>query len=140
MLELQPGAVFELSAVPPGRKTNRSIYNFAGDGIAVAGRRFTEASVIEVDSTSGLLLTNPFGGVARILVLQGTPIGEPVAQRGPFVMNTQAEIAAAYEDYRMTKFGGWPWPVDAMVLLGDLNCLRIRSNISFSKVFPREKG
>lgn len=37
---------------------------------------------------------------ARLLVLAGKPLGEPIAQYGPFVMNTQEEIEAAIRDYQ----------------------------------------
>ena len=46
---------------------------------------------------------------SEILLLQGHPIGQPVVQHGPFVMNTADEIRAAYVDYQRTQFGGWPW-------------------------------
>jgi len=37
---------------------------------------------------------------ARLLVLAGTPLGEPIAHHGPFVMNTEEEIRQAIADYR----------------------------------------
>ena len=48
------------------------------------------------------IVAGPAG--ARLFLFAGQPLREPVAFRGPFVMNTQAEIEQAYEDYRAGRF------------------------------------
>ena len=46
------------------------------------------------------------GEDARCLLVAGRPLREPIVQYGPFVMNTQAQIIAALDDYRAGRFGG----------------------------------
>jgi redox-sensitive bicupin YhaK (pirin superfamily) len=41
----------------------------------------------------------------EVLIIAGLPLNEPVARYGPFVMNTEAEIYQAFEDYRLGKMG-----------------------------------
>lgn len=73
------------------------IYVFEGsvrlDGQTVEAGLAAELSLEE----STLALSSPNG--ARILLIAGKPIKEPIAQYGPFVMNTQAEIRQAIDDY-----------------------------------------
>ncbi len=105
-LTLEPHAYFELPAVGP--LTERTLYFFGGAKLRVGGETVPVGQGVRL--TPGLAVTLENGErPAELLLLQAKPIGEPVAQRGPFVMNSQQEIVQAYRDYRATEFGGWPW-------------------------------
>lgn len=54
--------------------------------------------------SAGELLTIHAQQQARFLVVAGQPLGEPIVQRGPFVMNTEAEARQAFEDYQNGRF------------------------------------
>ena len=94
----------------------RVAYFFEGGTLAVEGtdKTFTPKTALVLDADQPATL-EARGAPADILVLQGRPIGEPVAQHGPFVMNTKEEIMKAFEDYRATRFGEWPWESEAPV-------------------------
>ena len=62
------------------------------------------------------------------LILEGKPIGEPVAQHGPFVMNSKEEIREAMSDYGKTQFGGWPWIEKEVVHARDKGRFALHSN------------
>ncbi len=100
------------TTLPPARGTYtvRTLYVF--EGSVRIGDHDLEAStgaVLRCDEPV-VVTAGPYG--AEALVLQGRPIGEPVAQYGPFVMNDEAGIRQAFADYRRSGFGGWPWPTD----------------------------
>jgi redox-sensitive bicupin YhaK (pirin superfamily) len=110
---MQPGAQW---TVPPGEAdANRTLYFFAGDTLDVAGRTISRSSGVRVRPDLPVPITNVGAKPAEMLMLQGRPIGEPVAQHGPFVMNYPGEIRQAMLDFQRTGFGGWPWDVDAPV-------------------------
>ena len=106
-IRMAPGARWTLPRAQTG--TRRQLYFFKGQGLQLDEQTIPQRSVVEVKADADLALFNNGAEVTELLMLQGRPIGEPVAQYGPFVMNTQAEIHQAFEDYRRTEFGGWPW-------------------------------
>jgi hypothetical protein len=96
--------------LPPARSaTNRRLYCFDGPALRVGGRPIPAYHAVDLRAEAEAPLAAAGSGV-ELLLLQGRPIAEPVAQYGPFVMNTRAEVQQAFADFQRTEFGGWPWP------------------------------
>jgi quercetin 2,3-dioxygenase len=112
-LKMAPGARWTLPAAS-GADTRRKLYFFKGSTVTIDGRSVTQAAAIELQAGLAVELVNG-PAASEFLLLQGRPIGEPVAQYGPFVMNTEQELKQAFADYQRTEFGGWPWPDTAPV-------------------------
>ncbi len=111
--EMEPNATWVLPA--HDAEFHRDVYLVSGTTITVAGRSHASGQRLSLRAdTEGVIRAG--GTAAGVLVLQGRPIGEPVVQHGPFVMNTSEEIREAVHDYQRTQFGGWPWPSDEPTL------------------------
>ena len=105
-IKMAPGAEWTL---PTASSTvNRSLYFYEGSDIQIADQKFSSHLAVTLHANQPVVLKNG-ATESSLLLLQGKPINEPVAQYGPFVMNTQAEIQQAMSEFRQTEFGGWPW-------------------------------
>ncbi len=80
---------------------NGFVYVFEGEARIDGGDRLTQgAGVLTPGET--LAITAQADG-ARLLLIAGRPLHEPIVQYGPFVMNTSEEIHQAFADYRAGK-------------------------------------
>ena len=106
-LKMEAGATWTL---PPARaETNRTLYWFEGPETTVGGQHFQHHIGLRLrPDVPTRIESGPHP--TEYLLLQGRPIGEPVAHYGPFVMNSHEELQEAFADYRAGKFGAWPWP------------------------------
>jgi hypothetical protein len=71
----------------------------------INGEEVREAEIIRFDREAGAVSVKA-DGEAILLVMTGEPIDEPVAGYGPFVMNTEAEIRQAIDDFNSGRFIG----------------------------------
>ncbi len=113
VIKVEKGGKLLLPKTVPG--LSRVLYFPRGKELILGGGREVVGQGFALASDQALSIENAESEPAELLLLQGRPIGEPVAQRGPFVMNTDAEIQQAFSDYRQTQFGGWSWARPDMV-------------------------
>lgn len=114
LIQMEPSALFTLPKV--SSTLGRSLYYFEGNSVSIQDEPIEVGSRILLDGNADIILQNG-SKKSSFLLLEGEPIGEPVASYGPFVMNTQQEIQDAYNDFHQTAFGGWPWKTSDPVLL-----------------------
>ena len=106
VITMEPGARLVLPTA--SEQANRSMYYYEGNGLSMDGENISTDQMVMTRANEETTIKNG-DQVSKLLFLQGRPIGEPVAQYGPFVMNTNQEIQEAVQDYQRTQFGGWPW-------------------------------
>ena len=99
-----PAAVTVSVPVPSGH--NGFVYPFvSGVEAGPEGAATTLArGELGILTDGGSIRLRAHERAARILVIAGKPIGEPVVQYGPFVMTTQAEVEAAIRDFQAGRF------------------------------------
>jgi redox-sensitive bicupin YhaK (pirin superfamily) len=101
-LTLAAGAEFT-QPVPAGQ----SAFIYVVDGqVWTAGQTANAATaVLFADDGDAVALANPGPQPASVLLVAAAPLKEPVARGGPFVMNTEAELRQAFEDYQSGRMG-----------------------------------
>jgi len=110
-ITLAPGAQVRL---PWRRDFNALVYALAGRGTVGPKHRPLDEGELAVFGPGDVITiaAAPLGdsraGELDVLVLGGTPIREPVAWQGPFVMNTRTELVEAFEDFRRGRMGHIP--------------------------------
>ena len=103
---LAPGARVEL---PWPTDHNALAYALSGSGsVGDESVAFKGGQLAVLEGGDHLVLTAAEREELDLYLLGGVPIGEPVAQHGPFVMNTRAELAEAVEDFQAGRFGRVP--------------------------------
>jgi redox-sensitive bicupin YhaK (pirin superfamily) len=100
-IHLPPGGKFS-TALPDTH--NAFVYVYRGtvniEGTAVASHHM--GVFANTTGSDGVAISA--SDAARLILVAGKPLKEPIVQYGPFVMNTQAEIVQAVEDYRAGRF------------------------------------
>jgi len=96
-LHLEPGALFE-EALPAGHAA--FLYAYEGDALVGGERKTLPHRAAGLLSEGDRVRIEAGANGARLLLLAGKPLREPVVQYGPFVMNTREEIEQAVSDYQ----------------------------------------
>jgi hypothetical protein len=99
-LALAAGAA---ARVPLPEGHNAFVYVYEGEAkVGEPGEPLASGRIGVLSPGDGVALSSQDG--ARLILVAGKPLREPVAKYGPFVMNTEAELRRAFADFRAGKF------------------------------------
>ena len=105
-IDLPKGATFSQS-LPEGH--NAFIYTYRG-AVSIDDKAVPNTRMAILSNTAGADGVQIHATIAsRVILIAGHPLNEPIAQYGPFVMNTQAEIEVAINDFRAGRLGEQAW-------------------------------
>ena len=95
-VHLDAGAAFEQALAP---EHNAFVYVYRG-ALDVGGQAVPSGRMAVLANRGDGVRLVAGNGSAKALLIAGRPLNEPIAQHGPFVMNTQAELRQAVDDFR----------------------------------------
>ena len=124
-IKMEAGAKF---VIPKTNSfVNRALYFYKGSSINIDDTKINSSNFISVKSDMEIdIQCGDSDG--QILILQGKPINEPVAQYGPFVMNAKTEIQSTFDEYEKNHFGGWQWARSDLVHDRKKSCFALHSD------------
>jgi len=101
-IHLDPAALLDM---PLPADHNALLYVYEGDALVGRAARALPLRSAGILSGGASVTVRAGQGGARLLLLAGLPLREPVVQYGPFVMNTREQIEQAVTDYQRGEFG-----------------------------------
>ena len=134
LIEMDANSEFKLENV--SLTMNRFLYYYEGsDAVSLDDTALKVGYLVDLYGNEEIIV-RAGNAPAKLLLLEGEPINEPVAAYGPFVMNTEQELQEAFYEFRQTEFGGWPWGDKESDIIIDKDAGRFAS-YQFGKVVDR---